>query len=132
MSTTVMNCFTWYWGVTVRDIWEAARKNELRDEREGAYNGAQLADQALSQIRTKHPATKVTTSSYSKPRHPRQPILLLLRRVVTLQAAMYREQLQAQLLLSRLSLQRRGMLHCYCGIWIIRCTGSNNASQIQR
>lgn len=69
MSTTVMNCFTWYWGVTVRDIWEAARKNELRDEREGAYNGAQLADQALNQIRTKHPATKVTssTSSYSKP-----------------------------------------------------------------
>ena len=39
MSTTVMNCFTWYWGVTVRDIWEAAKKNELRDEREGAYNG---------------------------------------------------------------------------------------------
>lgn len=67
MSTTVMNCFTWYWGVTVRDIWEAARKNELRDEREGAYNGSQLADQALNQIRTKHPATKVTTSSYSKP-----------------------------------------------------------------
>lgn len=67
MSTTVMNCFTWYWGVTVRDIWEAAKKNELRDEREGAYNGAQLADQALSQIRTKHPATKVTTSSYSRP-----------------------------------------------------------------
>lgn len=69
MSTTVMNCFTWYWGVTVRDIWEAARKNELRDEREGAYNGAQLADQASNQIRTKHPATKVisSTSSYSKP-----------------------------------------------------------------
>lgn len=69
MSTTVMNCFTWYWGVTVRDIWEAARKNELRDEREGDFNGAQLADQALNQIRTKHPATKVTssTSSYSKP-----------------------------------------------------------------
>lgn len=67
MSTTVMNCFTWYWGVTVRDIWESARKNELRDEREGAYNGAQLADQALSQIRTKHPETKVTSSSYSKP-----------------------------------------------------------------
>lgn len=39
------------------------------DEREGAFNGAQLADQALNQIRTKHPATKVTspTSSYSKP-----------------------------------------------------------------
>lgn len=69
MSTTVMNCFTWYWGVTVRDIWEDARKNEIRDEREGAHNGAQLADQALNQIRSKHPTTKVTSSasSYSKP-----------------------------------------------------------------
>ncbi len=65
MSTTVMNCFPWYWGVTVRDIWEAARKNELRDEREGATNGAQLADQAMNQIRAKFPATKVTASSSS-------------------------------------------------------------------
>lgn len=57
MSTTIMNCFTWYWGVTVRDIWEAARKNELRDEREGASDGAYLADQALKRIRTRHPET---------------------------------------------------------------------------
>lgn len=69
MVTNVMNFNPWYWGVTVRDIWEAARRNEINDEREGAYNGAQLADQALNYIKTKYPETKVssTTSSYSKP-----------------------------------------------------------------
>lgn len=72
MGTIVMNCFTWYWGVTVRDIWEAALANEVDDKREGAYNGSQLANQAIGQIRSKHPETKVTsgttsTSSYSKP-----------------------------------------------------------------
>lgn len=69
MVTNVMNFNPWYWGVTVRDIWEAARKNELNDEREGAYNGSQLADQALSFIRSKYPETKTSSysSSYSKP-----------------------------------------------------------------
>jgi hypothetical protein len=69
MVTNVMNFNPWYWGVAVRDIWEAARRNEINDEREGAYNGTQLADQALNYIRTKYPETKVssTTSSYSKP-----------------------------------------------------------------
>lgn len=69
MVTNVMNFNPWYWGVTVRDIWEAARRNEINDEREGAYNGTQLADQALNYIRTSYPETKVssTTSSYSKP-----------------------------------------------------------------
>ena len=72
MVTTVMNCFTWYWGVTVRDVWEAALQNEVSDEREGACNGSQLANQAIDQIRSKHPETKIapsttSTSSYSKP-----------------------------------------------------------------
>ena len=69
MVTNVMNFNPWYWGVTVRDIWEAARKNELNDEREGAYNESQLADQALSFIRSKYPETKASlySSSYSKP-----------------------------------------------------------------
>lgn len=69
MVTNVMNFNPWYWGVTVRDIWEAARRNEINDEREGAYNGTQLADQALNYIRTKYPETRAssTTSSYSKP-----------------------------------------------------------------
>lgn len=58
MSTTAMNYFPFYWGVTVRDIWEAAMKNELRDEREGATNGSQLANQAMSQIRSKYPESK--------------------------------------------------------------------------
>lgn len=69
MVTNIMNFNPWYWGVTVRDIWEAARRNEINDEREGAYNGTQLVDQALNYIRTKYPETKVSsaTSSYSKP-----------------------------------------------------------------
>lgn len=61
ISTTVMNCFTWYWGVTVRDIWEVALKNKLKDNREGANNGMQLANQAITQIRSKYPETKVTS-----------------------------------------------------------------------
>ena len=61
ISTTVMNCFSWYWGVTVRDIWEAARKNELSDERENAYNSDRLADLAMKQIRAAHPA--ITSSN---------------------------------------------------------------------
>ena len=68
MSATVTNCFTWYWGVTVKDVWEAAKRNELRDEREGAYNGAQLAEQALNQIRSKYTAPKVTTTASNYPR----------------------------------------------------------------
>ena len=73
MSTTAMNYFPFYWGVTVRDIWEAAMKNELRDEREGATNGSQLANQAMSQIRSKYPevkATSSTTTSNNKPSTP--------------------------------------------------------------
>jgi hypothetical protein len=66
LSTTVMNCFTWYWGVTVREIWEAAMKNDIYDTREGACNGSQLANQAMNQIRTKYPIT----TSVSKPVAP--------------------------------------------------------------
>lgn len=72
IGTTVMNYFTWYWGVTVRDIWETALANEIDDKREVASNGKQLANQAIARIRTKHPETKATSatssnSSYSKP-----------------------------------------------------------------
>jgi hypothetical protein len=69
MSATVMNCMTWYWGVTVRDIWEAAMKNELYDKREGAYNGSQLANQAMSEIRAKYP----TATPAPKPSTPVAP-----------------------------------------------------------
>ena len=57
MVTNVMNFYPWYWGVTVRDIWEAARRNEIDDNREGAYNGNQIADQALNYIKGKYNAT---------------------------------------------------------------------------
>lgn len=78
MVTNVMNFNPWYWGVTIRDIWEAAFKNEIKDDREGAYDTNQIANQAMSQIRAKYPETKATsatssnynrtsTPSYSKP-----------------------------------------------------------------
>lgn len=79
MSTTIMNCFTWYWGVTVREIWEAAMKNDIYDSREGASNGSQLANQAMNQIRAKYPtaaptsAPKSAATSYSKPTTPPAP-----------------------------------------------------------
>ena len=56
MVTNVMNFYPWYWGVTVRDIWVAARRNEIDDKREGAYNGNQIADQALNYIMSKYKA----------------------------------------------------------------------------
>lgn len=65
MSTTVLNCFTWYWGVTVRDIWEAAMKNDVRDESDLVYDVESLAKQAMSQIRKEHPETKVSAASTS-------------------------------------------------------------------
>jgi hypothetical protein len=74
MVTNVMNFNPWYWGVTIRDIWEAAFKNEVKDDREGAYDTNQIANQAMSQIRSKYPETKVssgtTAASYSKPSTP--------------------------------------------------------------
>lgn len=57
-STTLMDCFPWYWGVSARDIWESAIRNELYDTRKHAYNGQELANQALSQIRAKYPVAK--------------------------------------------------------------------------
>ena len=55
MSSTVMNCFPWYWGVSALDIWEAAFNNEVTDERVGASDGKHLAVQALEKIRQKYP-----------------------------------------------------------------------------
>ena len=73
MSTTAMNCFPFYWGVTVRDIWEAAIKNGLRDEREGATNGSLLANQALSQIRARYPEAKASSAPVSKNSNSGEP-----------------------------------------------------------
>lgn len=62
MITNVMNLNPWYWGVSIRDIWEAAFKNEIKDEREGAYDTNQIANQVMSQIRAKYPETKTTSA----------------------------------------------------------------------
>ena len=62
LTTIVMDCQPWYWDVTVRDIWEAALNNPVDDEREGATDGTQIANQAVSKIRTKYPATTVTAA----------------------------------------------------------------------
>ena len=68
ISTTIMNSFTWYWGVTVRDIWEAANLNEFENECKNLSNADQIVDYAMNQIRSKHTAMKTTipTSDYSK------------------------------------------------------------------
>ena len=65
ISTVIGNYMPWYWGVTIRDIWEAAFKNDVRDEREGKTNGNQLANKAISQIRSKYPDVKVAAVSRS-------------------------------------------------------------------
>lgn len=62
LTTIVMDCQPWYWDVTVRDIWEAALNNPVDDEREGATDGTQIANQAVSKIRTKYPATTATAA----------------------------------------------------------------------
>lgn len=63
LTTTVMDCQPWYWDVTVRDIWEAAMAPPVDDGREGATDGTQVANQALSIIRTKYPKSTATTTS---------------------------------------------------------------------
>ncbi len=62
MVTNVMNFYPWYWGVTICDIWEAAFRNEIRDDREGAFDTNQIANQAMSQIRAKYPEAKDTSA----------------------------------------------------------------------
>ena len=65
ISTVIANYMPWYWGVSTRDIWEAAFKNDVHDEREGAKDGNQVANQAITQIRSMYPDAKATVNSYS-------------------------------------------------------------------
>lgn len=67
ISVTVMNCFTWYWGVTVCEIWETALKNNLCDERVGAADGRKIAEKALRQIRAKFAEPKSASSGKTSP-----------------------------------------------------------------
>ena len=62
LTTVVMDCYPWYWNVTVGDIWETAINNLVDDKREDATDGTQIANQAVSQIKTKYPATAVTAA----------------------------------------------------------------------
>ena len=55
MSTNVQDSFPWYWGVSVREIWEAAYKNEIKDNRETVYDGNNIARQAMERIRAIYP-----------------------------------------------------------------------------
>ena len=67
LATTVMDTMPWYWGVTVRDIWEAAYNNPVDDKREYATDGNQIANQAMNQIRAKYPATTNTAEPKTSP-----------------------------------------------------------------
>lgn len=55
---SITNAMSWYWGVTIRDIWETAAANAPYDYRIGAVNVAVLVGQAMDQIRSLH--TKMT------------------------------------------------------------------------
>lgn len=63
ISTVIANYMPWYWSVSIRDIWEAAFKNDVYDEREGANDGNQVANQAITQIRSMYPDAKATGDS---------------------------------------------------------------------
>ncbi len=56
ISTVVQNCYTWYWGVSVQDIWEEALLNEVSDERKewDELEGEKIAKKAVKYIRSKY------------------------------------------------------------------------------
>ena len=58
-SVLVLDTFPWYWGVTVRDIWEEAFKNEPRDLRDVPIDTDLIVNRAIAQVREKHPLMEV-------------------------------------------------------------------------
>lgn len=58
-SVLVLDTFPWYWGVTVRDIWEEAFKNEPRDLRDVPTDTDLIVNRAIAQVREKHPSMEV-------------------------------------------------------------------------
>lgn len=58
-SVLVLDTFPWYWGVTVRDIWEEAFKNEPRDLRDVPTDTDLIVNRAIAQVRKKHPSMEV-------------------------------------------------------------------------
>ena len=60
MSTTLMNCFPWYWDTDITEIWSIALDNGLRDERFLDYDSEGVAWRAFSEIEKKHPNGRET------------------------------------------------------------------------
>lgn len=58
ISTNVLNAFPWYWGVTVRDIWEAAALNEIKDERPFVID-KNLVEEVLEKVRNLYSETSI-------------------------------------------------------------------------
>ena len=50
ISMAIMNCLPWYWSVTVKDIWQAAMQNDIKDDRWASSDGARLARRAYNMI----------------------------------------------------------------------------------
>lgn len=56
ISCKAVDTIPWYWGVTVRDIWEEALKNEPLDLRDESDDDTDIIiEQAITQIREKYP-----------------------------------------------------------------------------
>lgn len=53
-SVQVLDTFPWFWGITVRDVWEEAFKNEPRDLRDAPADTDLIVNQAIAQIREKY------------------------------------------------------------------------------
>lgn len=81
MFAVIPDFTPWYWGVTIRDVWEAAcRNDDISDERTDAADTAQIKEQALKQVRAKYPASEAkpqasgkTAPAPSKPSAPPKP-----------------------------------------------------------
>lgn len=54
-SGVVMDVFPFYWGVSVREIWETAYANGFRDLSKGADDGHQLVERAIELVRLNYP-----------------------------------------------------------------------------
>ena len=77
-SAGIKNFFPWYWGVSRKDIWEAAYRNEIKDQRPNASNGKAIANKAIENARTEFLPNKPVTPTPTKPQsassNVRQPI----------------------------------------------------------
>lgn len=77
-SAGIKNFFPWYWGVSRKEIWEAAYRNEIKDQRSNISNGKAIANKAIENARREFlpnkPVTTTPTKPQSAPSNLRQPI----------------------------------------------------------